>query len=361
MRRGTLAAIVVVCLAPASAHALSPPALTTKLTREMRLAGASSGAYAVDLDSARVLVSVRPDVARAPASVNKLFTTSTALARLGATATLDTDVLQAGGALYVRGAGDPTLTTTRLRALARQVAGAVDDTTAVVGDETLFDGLRGSFDSNFRPDSEVEGQLGALVVDRGYTGGRFQPFPGLFAAGRFAAALRDAKVHVGGVRVGPTPSGAETVASTASPTIGRLVAATNVPSDNFYAEMLLKDLGARAGGAGTTGAGAAVVMRYLAGLGVRARVVDGSGLSRADSVAPRAVVGLFRALDRDPLGPTLTGSLALVGSSGTVARRMRGTPASGACRPRRPAPCAASRTSPGSARRGAAPGSPSRG
>ena len=40
------------------------------------------------------------------------------------------------------------------------------------------------------------------------------------------------------------------------PTLSR---SRNVPSDNFYAETLLKDLGARFGGAGTTAAGAAVV------------------------------------------------------------------------------------------------------
>lgn len=336
MRRGTLAVALCASIlgagAPAPARALSPAALTVKLTRELRLAGPSSGAYAVDLDSGRALVSIRASVARPPASVNKLFTTSTALARLGPDATFDTAVLRKGTALYVRGAGDPTLSTARLSQLARSVASEVDDASAVVGDETLFDQRRGSFDSGFALDSDVEGQLGALVVDRGYTHGRFQPFPGLFAAGRFTAALRAAKVHVGGTRVGATPGDAEEVAVTPSATVQRLIAATNVPSDNFYAEMLLKDLGAREGSAGTTAQGADVVERYLGTLGVHATVVDGSGLSRADRAAPSQVVGLLKALDRDSLGATFTGSLAVTGRSGTVAKRMRGTAASGACR-----------------------------
>ena len=39
---------------------------------------------------------------------------------------------------------------------------------------------------------------------------------------------------------------------------------TNTPSDNFFAETLLKDIGARFGGAGTTAAGAAVVRAQIA-------------------------------------------------------------------------------------------------
>ena len=42
-----------------------------------------------------------------------------------------------------------------------------------------------------------------------------------------------------------------------SPKISYLVKLTNTPSDNFFAEMLLKGLGASFGGAGTTAAGAA--------------------------------------------------------------------------------------------------------
>ncbi len=56
-----------------------------------------------------------------------------------------------------------------------------------------------------------------------------------------------------------TPSAARLLATVRSPTIATLIALTNTPSDNFFAEMLLKDIGARAGAGGTTAAGAAVV------------------------------------------------------------------------------------------------------
>ena len=50
---------------------------------QMRSAGGGSGALAVDLDSGRQIFASRPDTARVPASVNKLFTTATALTLYG--------------------------------------------------------------------------------------------------------------------------------------------------------------------------------------------------------------------------------------------------------------------------------------
>ncbi len=108
-----------------------------------------------------------------------------------------------------------------------------------------------------------------------------------------------------------------------------LIRLTNQPSDNYFAEMLLKGLGARFGGAGSTSAGAAVVRAQAASLGLHPSVTDGSGLSRADRSSPSQVVSLLRRLSTDA---TFTGSLAVAGRSGTLARRMRGTSADGRCR-----------------------------
>ena len=78
--------------------------------------------------------------------------------------------------------------------------------------------------------------------------------------------------------------------------MSQLVGLTARPSDDFFAEMLLKALGARFGGAGTTAAGAAVVERYLARLHLQPTVVDGSGLSRSDRTTSLDVVTLLRDL-----------------------------------------------------------------
>ena len=106
---------------------------------------------------------------------------------------------------------------------------------------------------------------------------------------------------------------------------------TNVPSDNFDAEMLLKDLGAHFGAGGTTTAGAAVVRAQLATFGVHPRIVDGSGLSRADRTTPRQVVRLLERMQGSEFAPEFGGSLPVVGRTGTMRRRMRGTVAQDRC------------------------------
>jgi D-alanyl-D-alanine carboxypeptidase/D-alanyl-D-alanine-endopeptidase (penicillin-binding protein 4) len=94
--------------------------------------------------------------------------------------------------------------------------------------------------------------------------------------------------------------------------------------------MLLKDLGARFGGAGTTAAGAAVVRAEIASqFGIDPTLVDGSGLSYADSTTPRQVVTLLTKMAGDT---DFVNSLAIGGETGTLQYEMQGTPAQGNCR-----------------------------
>jgi D-alanyl-D-alanine carboxypeptidase/D-alanyl-D-alanine-endopeptidase (penicillin-binding protein 4) len=96
---------------------------------------------------------------------------------------------------------------------------------------------------------------------------------------------------------------------------------------------MLKDLGARFGGSGTTAAGAAVAAQTLAALlGIHPRLVDGSGLSPANRTSPYEVVTLLVGLAPSSTGVLLRESLAVAGRSGTLKRRMRGTGAAGRCR-----------------------------
>ncbi len=103
------------------------------------------------------------------------------------------------------------------------------------------------------------------------------------------------------VTAGRTPSSATTLGTVRSPSMATLVALTNTPSDNFFAETLLKDLGARFGSGGTTAAGAAVVRAQMASsFDIHPRLNDGSGLSRSDLTTPVQVVTLLRSMATDP-------------------------------------------------------------
>jgi D-alanyl-D-alanine carboxypeptidase/D-alanyl-D-alanine-endopeptidase (penicillin-binding protein 4) len=176
--------------------------------------------------------------------------------------------------------------------------------------------------------------LSGIVYNRGMLyGGRSVPRPAVFAAQRLATALRAAHVKVPKrIRIGAglTPRGAQLLATVPSPSMARLVALTNTPSDNFFAEMLLKDIGARFGGAGTTAAGAAVVRAVLASqFGIHPVFDDGSGLSYDDFTTPRDVVTLLSKMAGNPY---FVNSLAMAGQTGTLQHEMRGTAAVGRCR-----------------------------
>jgi D-alanyl-D-alanine carboxypeptidase/D-alanyl-D-alanine-endopeptidase (penicillin-binding protein 4) len=115
-----------------------------------------------------------------------------------------------------------------------------------------------------------------------------------------------------------------------SPPVSTLIQLTNTPSDNYFAETLLKDIGARLGGAGTTAAGAAVVRaEMLSKFGISPRLNDGSGLSRYDLTSPVQVVTVLQAMATNP---TFVNSLALMGETGTLQTEAVGTPAQGDCR-----------------------------
>ncbi len=103
-------------------------------------------------------------------------------------------------------------------------------------------------------------------------------------------------------------------------------------SDNFYAETLIKGLGARFGNAGSTASGAQVVEQVARRLGAGARVIDGSGLSRANAVAPAAVGRLLASARRQTWFDAFYRALPLAGRTGTLANRMRHTAAKGRCR-----------------------------
>ncbi len=100
----------------------------------------------------------------------------------------------------------------------------------------------------------------------------------------------------------------------------------NRESDNFYAEMLLKQLGAATGKAGTSAGGGSVVMAAMreAGISVEGvRIVDGSGLSSLDRLTAKALVSVITAGATDPrIRKAFLGSLAVAGMSGTLGRRL---------------------------------------
>ena len=335
-----LAAALAALLAPADAAiALDAAQVRDRVMRQLRAAGPYSGGYARVLGGEDI-VAVRPDAPRIPASVEKLFITSSALLRWGPAEGLETRVVSdvpvepdgtLPGDVWLVGGGDPTLSEAGLRRLAGDVrrGGVLRIEGGVRADDSRFDRRRGTPRTNFRPDGDLGGRLGALLLHRG-----FQPDPATYVATRFSRLLKAEGVRVGRrARIGTAPirDDEATLAALGSPPMASLIRLTNVPSDNFLAEMLLKNLGASFGTRGTTGEGARVVRTTLDDFGIRPRIVDGSGLSRGNRTTPRQIVRLFERMDNQEIAASWRRSLAVAGRSGTVRRRMRRSAAAGRC------------------------------
>jgi D-alanyl-D-alanine carboxypeptidase/D-alanyl-D-alanine-endopeptidase (penicillin-binding protein 4) len=340
-----------------------------------------------DAKTGRTLYSRRAGTPRILASNTKLFTSAAVLSRYGAGSSLATTLVGSGslqpngtwkGSLYLRGGGDPTFgsasfarsnygSKSSVEALAAKLrrAGFKAVTGAVVGDESSFDSYRGGPSSGYGTSIWV-GPLSALGFNRGLansSGSAFQKTPPVFAADRLTRALEARGIAVRGKpRGGKAPSGSVMLAETRSPTVATILRLQNKPSDNYFAEMLVKGLpmatssggSLRRAGAkmpvtptpdapdgatakpprriGTTKKGAAAAASYARSIGVKVRLADGSGLSAGDRAAPRDVVRLLDVLRSRAGFSALYASLPIAGRDGTLAGRMRSGPARGRCR-----------------------------
>jgi D-alanyl-D-alanine carboxypeptidase/D-alanyl-D-alanine-endopeptidase (penicillin-binding protein 4) len=351
VNRRLLAALfaLVALAAPAStpARPIQDSQLQTRLAHALdvpHVALARSAAVALDLATGTVLFQQNGNRPLAPASNEKLPLTYAALVRLGTTFRIETDVLGQGeqdgtqwtGTLVLKGNGDPTLSRADLRALAAQVKsmGIRTVTGGVIGDESAYDTRRivaGWKPSFFMDESPP---LSALVVDRARVGSVLTGTPALAAATAFRDALRNAGVAVAGpVRTAAADEWSELLASVSSPTLAAMVRFMDRESDNFTAEMLLKQLGLAELDRGTSAAGATVVMQTLAEAGVPmtgVRIVDGSGLSRLDRLTTNALGSLLKVAWADPaVRPALLAALPVAGVNGTLQHRLSKPPARG--------------------------------
>lgn len=339
----------VVAGAPTARAAVSAGKLKRALARKLRKAGGLSGAWVKDLTAGRVVFARLDRRTLALASNMKLFTTGTAIARLGPEQTLQTgawalgEVDDAGvlhGQLLLRGAGDPTMSRRRLARLASRVkaAGVRRVTGGLRFDSSIFDRRIGVPSAGVTGGPYL-GSLSGLSVNFGFNRkGNLLKDPAKTAALLFRQAMRRRGVRVPGrPRRRRLPAGTQEsarVATVASPAMRDLIAATNQPSDNFLAEMLTKLVGARFGAAGTTAGGIRVIRSFASAHDAGVTAQNGSGLSVRDRASARAVGRYLQAMreEDEPISDAFIRSLATAGRNGTLADRMRGTAAHNRCR-----------------------------
>jgi D-alanyl-D-alanine carboxypeptidase/D-alanyl-D-alanine-endopeptidase (penicillin-binding protein 4) len=339
-----LAALLLALAGPARA---ADPTLATRLAKALAVPNvdpARTAALAIDLRTGAVVFERNPTLSLVPASNQKLPVAYAALALLGPGYRFHTEVLGTGslvgdvwhGDLWLRGYGDPTLEPSDLDALAAEVASwgirRVDG--AVVADESWFDarrtapGWRASFYLYESP------PLSALSVDRGFYRGSTSRNPALAAGSLLRRSLEAAGVAVGGrTRTGVLATSGLPLARDVSEPLAEVVRFMGRESDNYTAEILVKQLGALYAGRGSTAAGARVIRAALGEAGIPlagVRFADGSGLSGLDRLTAAALVALLEAgLAEGDLRDAFLQSLAVAGVNGTLEGRLEKRPARG--------------------------------
>jgi serine-type D-Ala-D-Ala carboxypeptidase/endopeptidase (penicillin-binding protein 4) len=348
-------ACVACALAPAvsQADAASVASRLAAITQHRHMQQAA--VFVWDLQTGAALYAQNATTPLAPASNLKLVTSAAVLQTWGAAHRIATQVLAATapssdgvlrGDLYLRGLGDPSLSTlsyqrevlelktTSVEGLARRLKalGLRRVRGAVVGDESYFDSRRVGVGWNPGEQDDC-GRLSALSVDEALHNGNRLKDPPLQAARALTTALRHDGIKVDDAPgTGVTPPGAALLLQHESAPMSRLLRHMDKDSDNFFAETLVKGLGRDLYGVGSTDAGVQPGRQFLAQLDAPPgsyAVLDGSGLSYDDRLTADDLVRLLTAMYRRTDFPTFYNALAVAGRDGTLEYRMRNTPAQG--------------------------------
>jgi D-alanyl-D-alanine carboxypeptidase/D-alanyl-D-alanine-endopeptidase (penicillin-binding protein 4) len=343
---------------PASATAGLADSIDSAL-QSAGLGGSGTGVYVWDLDAALPVYELNSSTPLTPASNLKLVTSAAAVFGWGYDHRFITELyapdeaLNAGGTLdgdlYLRGLGDPTLST---RTYQKNVFGM---TTAsferfarglkrdglrkikgrVLGDAAWFDKVKTV--PSWKDGLQLEcGPLSALSGNQGLENGNRVAAPATHAARLMTEALRKAGIKVKGKPgAGKVPDTARLADQQYSAALRAVLKRMNKDSDNFFAEMVLKGLGKEFYGEGSTAAGTRASRDALHALGVRTGtyvIQDGSGLSYGNRMTAEGLVKVLGAMRQRDDFDDYYDSLAIAGKDGTLDDRMRGTAAAGNAR-----------------------------
>jgi len=151
----------------------------------------------------------------------------------------------------------------------------------------------------------------------------------------FAEALADKGITVRGtiVRTPDAPlDGLKPIVTITSAPLSEVLARFFKPSQNQIGELLLHTLGLEKTGVGSADSGRRVVERQMVAFGADSNgfaVRDGSGLSRHDYVTPETFVKILDAMRTRDDFKVFYNAMPIGGVDGTIANRMRNTPAQG--------------------------------
>jgi D-alanyl-D-alanine carboxypeptidase/D-alanyl-D-alanine-endopeptidase (penicillin-binding protein 4) len=160
--------------------------------------------------------------------------------------------------------------------------------------------------------------------------------PELYTLTLLAELLKQSGTKAAPLVLGVVPPDATKLATIHHP-VGKIVTVMLKNSDNLCAENLLKYLAhTKSGQKGTAAEGAEMIKAYLRQKGIptdQLVIADGSGVSRYNLTNADTITRLLVAVSKDQaIFPYFEKALPLAGKDGTLAHRMKGTPAEGKLR-----------------------------
>jgi serine-type D-Ala-D-Ala carboxypeptidase/endopeptidase (penicillin-binding protein 4) len=347
------AATVLAPAAPASAGLPTAAALGPMLSAALPSAdtGPGVGVEVTNAQTGQVLYADNADALATPASTAKLMTAVAALAVLGPDARFATKVLQESGTIVLVGGGDPTLAVNQypsndyprpatLASLAARTARALKaqgrNSVRLGYDTSLYSGPSMApgwseslvYTGNVTPIVSLEADQGRLTANGALQDDddptNYSPRttdPAGMTAAAFARLLARDGIRVTG-SVSPTAAAASApeIASVDSPPLASIEEQMLLESNNVIAENLARRVAIRMGMPATFSGAADAVLTEVRRLGVTtpAHLVDGSGLSPDDGIAPETLVRVLAlAAGKPGLRAVITG-LPVAGFVGTL-------------------------------------------
>jgi serine-type D-Ala-D-Ala carboxypeptidase/endopeptidase (penicillin-binding protein 4) len=314
--------------------------------------GAGVGIEVTDAATGRVLYSDNASAPAAPASTTKLVTAAAALSVLGPGARFSTTVRQAGDTVVLVGGGDPTLavneypssdyprpatlaqlaagTARALKAQGRQSVRLGYDTSLYSGPGIAQGWTDGDISTgNVTPIAALEADQGRLTSAGALEDAddplNYRPRttdPAGLTAAAFAGLLEQDGITVAGQPAQTVaPATARLLSSVSSPTVAAMAEQMLQESNNVIAENLARHVAIALGLPATFTGAAQADISMLRRLGISApiQLVDGSGLSPDDAIAPETLVQVLKVAASTPsLSSVITG-LPVAGFSGTLA------------------------------------------
>ena len=206
--------------------------------------------------------------------------------------------------------------------------------TVAEGGRSTFDIVRGAASGHFVATGDVP------ITGRSRTSYIAVEDPSLYTALALRQALTESGISVlGGTRstvdsmLFRDARAASALAEVSSRPVRDWIFPILNTSQNWYAEMLLKELGRTQSGEGSWQAGLAVIRRFLIdSVGVDSTEVsqsDGSGLSAQNLVAPTAFLRVLSYMRKHPRFEVFAAGLPRSGLPGSLRNRFLGTPLEG--------------------------------